>query len=114
MKALYLVLIALLVSLYNCRECLDITAAAPEKAKDCNDATFNKDTYYRCCFLDSKVKGMDEIKMCVPLTKAQYDAIGEYIDKGKKESTVEVEKYSLDCNSKYIALSLLSLVLFFF
>ena len=115
MKALYLILFALLLSLYTCEECYKIE---PEKAANCND---NKVDDGYCCYVSSKTKhkkngSVHEDYSCVALTKEQYNKINEMIDNGKKaaeQGDWEVSSYKIDCGSNYIIYSLLSLILLF-
>ena len=57
MKALYALLILLLIYLYNDESCSP-TDTEPTKASDCKDHTLS-DGYAKCCF--SKVKKYDSI-----------------------------------------------------
>lgn len=109
MRTLYLILVALLVSQISSRTCVDITAAAPTKASECNDAT-DKTSFYRCCYMYVKDKAGTEVKMCVPIDEATYKEIGKTIDE-KKKAYSDLDKFEFDCNSKYVALSILSLIL---
>ena len=108
MKTLYLILFAFLVSQISSRVCFDLTQA-PTKASDCHDST-DKDQYYRCCYMYEKDKSGQEVKMCVPIDEASYKEIGKAIDEQKKQYP-NVDKFQFDCNSKYVALSVLSLIL---
>ena len=103
-----LVLLALLVSYITCRTCLDFTTAVTKKS-DCNDAT-DKSAYYRCCYIYVKDKSGVEVKTCLPVDKATYDDIGKAVDAQKKAYN-DIDKFEFDCNSKYVTLSILSLVL---
>ena len=108
MRTLYLILVALLVSQISNRICFDILNA-PTKASDCHDAT-DKNTFYRCCYMYAKVKSGAETKMCVPVDEATYKDIGKQVDESKKQFN-DIDKFEFDCNSKYVAFSILSIIL---
>ena len=108
MKTLYLILFAFLVYQISSRVCFDIMSA-PSKASECHDST-DKDQYYRCCYMYVKDKSGQEVKMCVPIDEASYKEIGKTIDEQKKNYP-DLDKIQFDCNSKYVALSVLSLIL---
>ena len=108
MKTFYLILVAFLVSQISSRICLDATSL-PTKASDCHDAT-DKNTFYRCCYMYAKIKSGQEAKMCIPVDEATYKEIGKAIDTQKKQYS-DLDKFEFDCNSKYVAFSVLSLIL---
>ena len=107
MKTLYLILFAFLVYQISSRNCQDATF--PTKASECHDST-DKDQYYRCCYAYVKLKSGQEAKVCVPVDEASYKDIGKTIDEQKKQYK-DLDKIQFDCNSKYVALSVLSLIL---
>ena len=115
MKAFYFVLALTLLAMTYSRDCDEGQA---EKAKDCNEANFDKTQYHRCCFVDSKgtKDGQDiNLKICKPISKADFDKIKETVEKLEKQ--MEDENYKsvkvkIDCSSNYIVLSTLSLILF--
>ena len=107
MKTFYLILVAFLVSQISSRTCID--TSLPTKASDCHDAT-DKNTFYRCCYMYVKDKSGQEVKMCVPIDEASYKDIGKAIDEQKKKYK-DLDKFEFDCNSKYVAFSVLSLIL---
>jgi hypothetical protein len=107
MKTLYLILFAFLVSQISSRKCVEATL--PTKASDCHDST-DKDAYYRCCYIYVKDKSGQEVKTCFPIDEATYKDIGKAIDEQKKNYP-DLDKIKFDCNSKYVALSVLSLIL---
>ena len=113
-KAFFLLLIFLLIWQYNGKDCIDSTGLSTSTATgadDCNGRDKGKDAngneYYRCCYLES-----GSMKMCVPVTKDQYDEIDNAID--KYEDQPGYEDVSIDCEANYIMISLISLVLLFF
>ena len=71
--------------------------------------------YKYCCFAEAEADGKTE-KECIALTQKDYDEIGDYIDNleklAKDFANVDAD-YSVDCNSNYIVISLLSLILLF-
>ena len=114
MKALYLALACILLSMIYSRIC----DGDAENVKDCQAATFDNTTYYRCCFIDSKAKmGGKEIntKVCGEVNKDEYDNIKkkiEDLEKHMKDTGFESPKVSVNCKSNYIFLSIISLILF--
>ena len=115
MKALYALLIILLLSLYKAETCTDTTK--PSKASECNSRTLETNQY-RCCYLYMKATFMSvtsENKQCVPVTQAEYDNIKEVINKTKEISEktgVKIDKINIDCSSSYLYISLLALIIF--
>ena len=115
MKALYALLIILLLSLYKADSC--VSSTIPSKASDCNSRTVS-DNQYKCCYLYMKVTFMSiesEAKQCLPVTKDEYENIKEVIDKTKEmaeKTGTKINKLDLDCSSSYLYISLLSLIIF--
>ena len=115
MKALYALLIILLLSLYKAETCLSTTK--PSKASECNSRTLETNQY-KCCYLYVKVTAMSitsENKQCVPVTQPEYDNIKEVISKTKEiteKTGVKVDKIDIDCSSSYLYISLLALIIF--
>ena len=72
-------------------------------AKDPDDST-----YYRCCFVEIEGQG-SELKTCVALTKEKYDDIDGTIKSLKEQG--DYDDIEIDCESNYIILPLLSLIL---
>ena len=116
MKVQYLILFALLLSLYNCEECYQIE---PEKAANCHD---NKKDGYHCCYQTTKSKNSKtgsngESFTCTLVSDDDYKKIEEYIKDQKKkyEESQKNTEYTIkiDCGSNYIIYSLLSLILLF-
>ena len=114
MKPLYILLVALFFSLSYCDE-EDETAgcafySGSNGVEDCNSRKLpDGSTYYRCCFVEIEDEG-SELKTCIPLTKEQYDDIDGTIKSLKKQG--DYDDIEIDCESNYIILSLLSLILF--
>ena len=99
MKAFYFFLIVLFIYQCSSKSCNEISS--PSWAGDCLKAEPDKG-FYKCCY-GGKIGGKDEKGYCVSLTKEQCDNIDKYIiDKGDY----------VYCNSKYLVLSVISLILF--
>lgn len=115
MKALYALLIILLLSLYKAETCTASTK--PSKASECNSRTLETNQY-KCCYLYVKATFMSvtsEDKKCLPVTQAEYDNIKEVINKSKEmaeKTGVKVDKIDIDCSSSYLYISLLALIIF--
>ena len=117
MKAQFLILFALILSLYNCEECGEIE---PEKASNCHD---NKKDGQHCCYQTVKSKNTKtgsngETFSCVVISDDDYKKIEDVISDRKKKyeeayKNTEVSTYKIDCGSNYIIYSLLSLILLF-
>ena len=114
MKTLYILLVALFFSLSYCDE-EDETAgcafySGSTGVEDCNSRKSPDDSsYYRCCFVEIEGNG-SELKTCVALTKEKYDDIDGTIKSIKEQG--DFDDVEIDCDSNYIILSLLSLILF--
>ena len=119
-KALFLLLAALLISQYSCDDeedsgCLKVGGVSGKK--DCNN---RKDKYaYRCCYVKSKGKNPDGKKEtaegCMPIDETNYNRIKDYIkdlEKESKSSDLDIQKF--DCNSNYLLISIMSLILLLF
>ena len=72
-----------------------------------------------CCFRDFNItiNGKTQVvKDCYPLTQKQYDNLDQVIEQAKTNvisAGGTVDKYVLDCNSNYIIISMLTLLLLF-
>ena len=113
MKPLYILLVALFFSLSYCDDEDESKAcsilAASTGVEDCNSRKDAKDkTQFACCLAKFKLGGKS-LQSCISLSEDQYDDIDETIEKGKKEGNLE--DLDIDCNSNYIILSLISLIL---
>ena len=115
MKAiLFLILIAL-----HSQNDWEICSGQPAEDDDyCHNLALPSDAF-RCCYREIEYdnKGTSiEAKDCQPLTKDQYDDIPGYISEGeeelRKKGYTDI-KLSVDCNSNYVKISLLSLILLF-
>ena len=115
MKALYTLLIILLIKQYNSQK-WDGTVTATSVSQ-CQSLTLEKGDY-RCCFFEVEYEdssGRDiTIKTCDGVTKSQYDDIDNMIDfyEGFMEGFgYDVDDIDIDCGSKYLVISLISLAL---
>ena len=108
MKAFYFLLIALFV--YQCYSTPCIAVSNPTEKKNCNEAEVPSG-YHKCCYTVAK-KGSEEQKACIPVKKEEYDDISKYIDNTKKSGGLD--KLDVDCASKYLVISIISLLLFLF
>ena len=113
MKALYTLLILLLLSIYKAEECSN-----KEATKDTDCTGLNPGAgYYRCCYsyVKGTIGGKDtEQKQCLPIVKKDWDSIKDFVKKGKETSEAagnKISKYEINCSSNYLYISLLSLVL---
>ncbi len=111
MKALNLVLIAILFSMYIC-DTEDYTQYCgneqndPQKAEDCNNRKIspNSEDGKYCCFL----KDPDGTE-CEVYSQEEYDKIVDYVE----EADDAGYELSIECGSNYIMISSLSLILLF-
>ena len=115
MKALYALLIILLLSLYKAETCLATTK--PSKASECNSRTLETNQY-RCCYLYMKATVMSitsENQKCLPVTQTEYLNIKQVITTTKEmaeKTGVKIDKIDIDCSSSYLYISLLALIIF--
>ena len=119
-KALFLLLAALLISQYSCDDEEDSGCFKWEGVsgkKDCNN---RKDKYaYRCCYVKAKGKNEDGKKVtkeyCSPIDEENYKRIKDFIketEKAGESSDLDIQKF--DCNSNYLLISIMSLILLLF
>ena len=118
MKAFYALISIMLLSFTysdDTKTCINIESQVTKKS-DCHDLKF-PDGYkdYHCCFYHYKATyngKTEEMKMCMPLDKASYDKIDEYIDtiKSKTPAGYEASIESFDCNSYYLRATILGLL----
>ncbi len=104
MKFYHIILILLLIVYINTEDdCDDIKN--PSSKKDCNGKLSSNDKekkYTHCCFLEN-----DGQKACLSFTQKEFDDI----EKNMKEAKDKGEKVgSIECNSSYIKIGLLSLL----
>ena len=112
MKTYSIFLLAILISFISTddKKYCGLTAT-PSKAKDCNDLE-TPTGYKYCCYVDAKDKDGNESKACMPISEENYNNIKEYIDSLKKLSDGKGKINKFDCNSNYLRISLISLLLF--
>ena len=79
--------------------------------EDCQKKTLDAGDY-KCCLWETEWDG-GSVSGCGPLTKDQYDNIDDYIDKAEENSGLPDADLDIDCNSNYLLISLLSLILLF-
>ena len=96
---------------------------SPKSADDCKDRKVS-DKYYKCCYEYGSKK--EDTGSCLSLDKYQYDSIGKYVKRAElqreiyedepetKKSIEEYGDYHIDCFSKYIKMSLFSILLILF
>jgi len=115
-EALYLLIGALLLS-QTIQEKCDTEDNSINGVSDCEKRDLDTDEY-RCCFYEQeyKIQGKTiKSKGCTAVTKAEFDDIDDYIDKGEESAKAhgaEIKDFDIDCNSNYITISLLLLILF--
>ena len=115
MKALYTLLIILLITQYNSQKCNGEVEAT--SVSQCQSLTLEKGDY-KCCLFEVEyedLSGKDiTLKTCDGVTKSQYDDIDNMIDfyEGFMEGFgYDVDDIDIDCGSKYLVISLISLAL---
>ena len=113
MKAFNLLLVLTLISAFYCRDC----SGFAEKASICNQADFDLNLYYRCCFIEAAVSQSGSeltIRMCTPVTRALYNNVTALVDEATRKVREQITldfKVSVDCTSNYINISILFLIL---
>ena len=118
-KALFLLLAALLISQYSCDDeedsgCFKLEGVSGKK--DCNN---RKDKYaYRCCYVKAKGKidGKKQTKeYCSPIDEENYKKIKDFIKEMEKDGeSSDLDIKNFDCNSNYLLISIMSLILLLF
>ncbi len=110
MKVLFALISILLLSfIYSDEKCERDT----DKKSDCHNIKLSDEK--KCCYFNYIYTDGDketEIKGCTDLKKAEYDDINKYIEETEKENEKD-EKFklkSLDCNSYYLHITILSLL----
>ncbi len=83
------------------------------KKSECHDIKLSDEK--KCCYINAIISDdgkEEEIKGCTDLKKTEYDDIDKYIEELKKENEKD-EKFklkSIDCNSYYLHITILSLL----
>ena len=108
-NTLFLTFAILLVLQFNfvTNEC-DGSASSLE---DCQKKTLGAGEY-KCCFVEYE-SDEGSGSGCEGLTQEEYDNIDDYIDKAEENSGLSDIDIDIDCNSNYLLISVLSLILLF-
>ena len=118
-KALFLLMAVLLISKFQCDDEEgdgDIGDCDVEEATGVDQCEkLSAGDAYKCCLWEGKYideDGKNSFKGCHPVIKEQYDEIDDFIDQLEKgDDEGKYDDLSIDCNSNYIMISLLSLIL---
>ena len=120
-NAVCLLLAILFISQFNCEPADYCDGHSGSSADECQKYKLYEEEdedgnpYKYCCYAEAEADGKTK-KECIALTQKDYDEIGDYIDNlekfAKDYANVDAD-YSVDCNSNYIVISLLSLILLF-
>ena len=115
MKALYALLVILLISHYKSEKCNSQTI--PSKVKDCLDRDLEKGGY-KCCMMNIEIKeGVEgnNKTYCVSLEKSDYEDLVKYMKEvvRNNEGNKTIKDAKINCGSSYIFVSILSLILLF-
>ncbi len=108
MKFYSVLILFLLIEFTISTDCDEIEGASSKK--DCNGKLSEKeknDNYSYCCYVEFNNGG----KWCWALKKADYDDIKNYIKK-EEEDMDGVKVKSLKCNSLFLKLGLMNILLF--
>ena len=122
-QTLFLLLAVLLISQYSCDDdsgavYCDSKEEGVSGKKDCNNLKIHPG-FYKCCYV--KVKGKNEngkketAEYCQSITQDDYNNIKDYIkniEKTFESSDFDIKKF--DCNSNYLLISIMSLILLLF
>ena len=116
-KNVFLLLAILLISHSYQSQCED--KMGPSNKKDCNSLQVNEGSY-KCCYVHYKGEGdgiKGEYKGCEEINQENYNRIKDYIKDMEKEAKndggkLDVKKF--DCNSNYLLISIMSLILLLF
>ena len=116
MKALYALLLFLLLSKYNSETCSSSTA--PGKVEDCTSRESEDDKDY-CCFLKiDKEEGGKNVSstFCKPLNEEEYQNITKVLEDEVKNNVGKgnkVQNANINCSANYLIISILSLIILF-
>ena len=111
MKKYIILLCAILIFYVECDKGCEGTSAS--SANDCKNLNLTEADKDYCCYLHYK-SDSGVAKVCTEIAKVSYDNIDEFIDdieKDEKIVKVNGKVKKLDCNSHYLKISLLSLLL---
>ena len=113
-------MLTLLASLYSSQTPFCTEVKNPTKKEDCNSASVQQGDIklYRCCYLYINVTALGQTtdtKVCIPATKAIYDEVGTLTNMMKKsaqELNAQLYSFEINCDSKYLVIPILSILLF--
>ena len=108
----FLYIIILLTIFTITKQCGQETTV-PTKADDCKDDSLtqddkDKDDYVHCCFV--KYEKSNYGGFCQPVTSKQYNNFGKVIKKMEENNDYQY-KISVDCQSSYLHLFLVALIM---
>ena len=121
MKVLYYLLFALLASQTSQLSGSDFcTEVRPTRAEDCHKAGLSSEgfTFFKCCYVNAKVNAQNKERYgqaCFPATKAMFNKFSTLWDIAQdsaKELNVNILTLDVNCDSKYLVVSILSILLF--
>ena len=113
MKAIYALLIFLLVSRYKAEKCKGSTPTIPS---DCYNREKNAGDV-RCCYVYEKytfIGSFVDQKSCFSLSQDEFDNINlmiKSLKQGVEKMGGKFEAYDIDCSSNYLYISLLLLII---
>ena len=111
MKALYALLIFLFLTKFTNELCAKENVT---KTTDCTKTELEGDEY-RCCYLEYET--FITHKSCVGLTEDEYSEVKDYLMKfinKTQERGTEVVRATIYCDSSYLVISILSIILLLF
>ena len=107
----FLILVSLILYVQNSCDTFD-QAKNKEECFNSELSEFEKqDNYTRCCYVQYKYSG-HTLSECEPLNEDEYHDIDNYIKKVEDKYHMTVKK--LDCESSYLKLGALALILLLF
>ena len=114
MKTYFFAILLCALAMYSCTAC----EGAASSVSDCEKRDLETGAY-RCWYGEVKAYVLGQTidkKECGPLTKEEYDNIEKYMEDGRKQIESlggKIDKFKIDCNSNYIIISMLALLLLF-
>ena len=111
MKKYTILFCAILIFFVECDKGCEGTSAS--SANDCQNLNITESDKDYCCYMYYKADN-GEAKVCTEMAKVSYENIDMFIDefeKNEKIAKVNGKVKKLDCNSHYLKISLLSLLL---
>ena len=116
MKALYVLLVILLLSQYKAEKCDSDTL--PTQPIDCHNREKSSQNEHKCCYVYQKyflIGTLRREKLCNPVTKNEFDNIENVINSlkgGIEKLGGIIDTIDVNCSSNYLYISLLSLMIF--